>query len=113
MQPISTMRSPPAGESPVVSVSKTISRMAPLNTRRQAETSEDIHHLGAGFVHAAGGIDDKVGALPLLLIGHLPGEDLLELFRGHARPGEDPLALRFGTGRDNDDLVKGLITASF
>ena len=41
------MRSPPAGLRPVVSVSKTISRMARLTTRREAETSEDRSDLGA------------------------------------------------------------------
>ena len=41
------------GLRPVVSVSKTISRMAALYTRREAKTSEDRVDLRAGLVEAA------------------------------------------------------------
>src|SRR5688572_22045386 len=99
MQPISTMRSPPAGDSPVVSVSKTISRMSPLNTCRKAETSQDIAHLGAGFVQRAGCVDQEIGAGALFLVRKLAGQYLAELVVGHPRPAEHPLALQIWAGR--------------
>src|SRR5688572_11717144 len=102
MQPISTMRSPPAGDRPVVSVSKTISRMAPLNTRFEAETSEDRIDLATGLLEAARRIDHIIGPLPLLAVGHLAGEDMVEFLFGHSRSGQHSLALQLGSGRYDD-----------
>src|SRR4030095_891171 len=113
MQPISTIRSPPAGDKPVVSVSKTISRMASLNTRREAETSQYIATLGAGLFEGAGSVDDKVGTRPLCLVRQLAVEDLLELPGRHSRTGQHPFALQFRSRGDDDDLVERLVAAGF
>ena len=74
----------------MVSVSKTISRMASLNTRRQAETIQDIAHLGPGFFQRAGSVDDKVGAGLLFFIRLRPGQDLAEFFVGQSDAGHHP-----------------------
>src|SRR5687768_2285168 len=100
MQPISTMRSPPAGLRPVVSVSKMISRMGPLSTRRQAKTSKDRPHLGARGVETARRIDDEIGARALVGIGPLAGEDRVEPRRGHSGPRQHALALNWFGRRD-------------
>ena len=66
----------------MVSVSKMISRMAPLNTRREAETSEDIASTWARVSSRLPRcVDDEVGPRALFLVGHLAGEDLLEFLR--------------------------------
>ncbi len=42
-----------------------------------------------GLGHASSfGIDHIIGALALFILRHLPGKDGLELFHGHARPGQ-------------------------
>ena len=41
--------------------------------------------MGARLLDAAAGLDDEVGALFLLLVRQLAGEQLVELVAGHAR----------------------------
>ena len=85
MQPISTMRSPPEGFSPVVSVSKTISRMRriypPAASPRQARISATC----ASVVDRSLPVSmTKSARRALLRVGHLAGKDRIELRHAHA-----------------------------
>ena len=46
-----------------------------------------------GFGERAARVDHIVGPLPLFILRHLPGKDGVELFHGHAGPGQRALAL--------------------
>src|SRR3954465_3732422 len=95
-QPISTIRSPPLGLRPVVSVSNTISRIAmglPLLSVRQAalrgrpvapgKGPDDPLDLAACKIESAPGIDDQVGATALFRIRRLASQNRLKPLRGH------------------------------
>src|SRR5215210_4456069 len=112
-QPISTMRSPPAGLSPVVSVSKTISRTPALSSRGEAETSENMADLRFSCGQIAAGLDDEIGALALVRVGHLPRQDGIELLRRHAGPREHSGTLHRCRRGDDDDLVERAFAAGF
>ena len=112
-QPISISRSPFRQSRPVVSVSKTISRMtlvlvrfaagrktgasslprilsdAKASARRIASTSR------SAAAKPAAGIDEEMRPPPLLRIRHLAGEERCEFLLRHARPGQDAGALHF------------------
>src|SRR4028118_605855 len=104
-QPISTMRSPPAGLSPVVSVSKTISRTPAVSSGRESETSENMSDLRFSCGQIAAGLDDEIGALALGRVGHLPRQDGVELLRRHAGSRQHAFALHLGRRGDDDHLV--------
>src|SRR5271167_4664941 len=98
MQPISTMRSPWKGSRPVVSVSKTISRIGFHSSRRLcgsesavpprhcSDRPQDVAHLGAGMIETLRAIHDIVRAPAFFRIRHLFGHDGVEFLFGHARP---------------------------
>src|SRR5262245_15928922 len=98
MQPISTMRWPWNGSSPVVSVSSTISRKPPAPNnpgespplRHCSNRIEDGTHLRPRRLEAARGVHDKIGAAPFLGIRHLLGQDRCELVLGHSGPLQHP-----------------------
>ena len=62
-------------------------------------------HRLARRIQACAGVDDEIGALALFGVGHLPGQDRLELFRRHAGPRQHALALDLGRRGDDHDLV--------
>src|SRR5690349_12472437 len=99
------MRSPVSGLRPVVSVSKTISRMAGLCVPGLAETSNDAANRVASLLHRAAGVDDEVGPGALLRIRHLLREDSRELLLAHSGAGENPGALNLGGCGNHGDLV--------
>ena len=72
------MRSPAAGLRPVVSVSKTISRTAPLSARGEPETSNYLADLRLGRGEIAAGVDDKISPGAFVGIRNLAGEDNLK-----------------------------------
>src|SRR5690606_38143179 len=97
-QAISTSRSPVAGSKPVVSVSRTISRAMRLVCRAspwpstclltRPQGSDDLAHLGSRRLQPLAGFDDEVGALALLGVGHLLGQDGVQLLLRHPGPLE-------------------------
>src|SRR6266403_5345357 len=105
MQPISTRRSPRKGSRPVVSVSRTISRMN-LPEPVISESGPPPRHLNnlgqnvldprAHGVETVGGIHHEIRTLALFGIGHLPRQDGIELFARHVVAGKNPFALNFG-----------------
>src|SRR6188472_1204267 len=111
MQPISTSGSPVEWSRPVVSVSKTISRIARISDARRwrASSAGKLVHQGRnrplGFRRARAGVDQVVGPLALLGVGQLQREDLLEARGGHPRAREYPRALHFGRGGDHQDRI--------
>src|SRR6185437_11159663 len=117
MQASSIRRWPLSGSRPVVSVSRTISRaitpsLAPFARPRKAlapvrtlQFRDDGAHLLARMIEALAGVDDEMGAGALLLVGHLTGEDAVELGFAHPFARQDPLALHIGRRGDHDDGV--------
>src|SRR5581483_6409 len=100
-QPTSTRRSPRRGSRPVVSVSRTISRMGSLPTsygesgsplRHLNDCGQNVLDLRAHGAESAGRIHDEIGALALFSVGHLPGEDGIEFFVIHGPARQHPLA---------------------
>ena len=83
----------------MVSVSKTISRMAPLNTRRQAETSQDIPHLGAGFFRGCRRCRRQSRRAPAFPRRAAAGRGSARTSRRSSRAWQDPLALQLGRRR--------------
>src|SRR6516164_4322295 len=94
MQPISTKRCPCTGSRPVVSVSRTISRikvsfagesiLSPFH--HCANALENITHLRASVLETFRGIHYKIGARALLSVGNLVGHNGGELLLTHAGP---------------------------
>src|SRR6478752_10632539 len=87
-QPISTRRSPRSGSRPVVSVSRTISRMiqeavsggesgSPL--RHLNNLGQDVRDLGTHWVESVRRIHHEIGTLALFRVGCLLGDDGVEL----------------------------------
>src|SRR3990170_1918205 len=103
-QPISTMRSPPAGLSPVVSVSKMISRIGGLSSGAESETSDYMADLPFSCGQIAARFDDEISALALGRVGHLPRHYRVEFLRRHAGPREHSAALNVGRRGDHDDV---------
>src|SRR5665811_6032 len=121
MQPTSTRRWPWLGSRPVVSVSRTISRMFCSLLQRARESpppfwhcsnaGEDFTHLGAGVRETLRRIHHEIGAPPLFIIRHLVGHDGGELLLAHARPPEGALALHISRRRYHHHRVAALIGA--
>src|SRR5262245_1879626 len=103
MQPSSTRRSPRIGSRPVVSVSRTISRMVWwLESGESGPPSghfsnlgQDVLDLRADGIKPVRGIHDEIRALALLHIGHLTRNNGIELFGIHGATRQHPLALQF------------------
>src|SRR5215475_6636714 len=102
MQPTSTRRSPRIGSRPVVSVSRTISRMdwwlesgeSGPPFRHFNNLGQDVLDLRADRIKPVRGIHDEIRALALLRIGHLPRNNGIELFGIHGAARQHPLALQ-------------------
>src|SRR5258706_13729217 len=112
-QPISTSRSPRSGSRPVVSVSRTISRMN--YTAENDESGSPPRHLNslvqnvpdsqAHGVESIGCIHHEISAAAFFGVGQLPREDGIELFTGHVVARQDSLVLKFRRGRDHHHRV--------
>src|SRR5687768_6941252 len=105
------MRSPASGLRPVVSVSKTISRIASLLRAAVRQTSEDAANRLSRFFQSAPGRDDEIGAGALLRVGHLMTDYPSQLRLAHPRPRQHPGPLHLGGRRDDRDPVDQLRTA--
>src|SRR3989344_837016 len=114
MHPISTSLSPVLGSSPVVSVSKIISRIEPaILTLSGMETRGDGANLAMRRAFRATRFDDEIGARALDAVGDLQPADRLELRGGHARPPHHTLALHPSGGRDDGDRADASPAALF
>src|SRR5690606_18720253 len=91
--PISTRRWPSEGSKPVVSVSRTISRIGSVS----GQFCDQVEHGGAGLIKTQR-LDHMGGAGAFLGIRHLLGQDRLEMRLGHAGAGKDAGALDLGRG---------------
>src|SRR6201746_747230 len=118
-QPISTSRSPRKGSSPVVSVSRMISRMR-LKTGKSESGSpsrhfnslvENVPNSCAHGVETVGGIHHEIGTPAFLRVRQLPSEDGVELFARHVVARQDALALDFRRGRDHHHRIDALLAA--
>src|SRR6056297_17151 len=89
--PISTIRSPCSGSNPVVSVSRTISRIF----QPVPYIPDHILNLPAGILKGVG-LDHVVGAAALFGIGHLARADILKRLRAHCAAVQHSLALNLG-----------------
>src|SRR3546814_9238981 len=103
-QPISTNRSPPPKLSPVVSVSKTISRIPILSPRSLREASDQATNLRARLLLRAIGRDHGIGARTLFRVGRLARQDRLESRRRHALPREHTRPLHQRSAEHTSEL---------
>src|SRR3990172_6621487 len=112
--PTSTTRWPAPGSRPVVSVSRTISRMARLLPARRAEYAvDDAADLFKGILETAAGVDDEIGPPALLRIGNLAGHDGGKFGGCHPRTFEGPGLLQRLGRRDHHHLVDLGLAAGF
>src|SRR5436305_12974246 len=103
MPPISTRRWPSFGSRPVVSVSRTISRILLRSAGPAGNRPQDRTDPALGMGKAKTRFDEKMRAPALFRIGHLLCEYRLKLLLRHARPGEHALSLhRFGRGNEGN-----------
>src|SRR6266849_5291439 len=118
-QPISTSRSSRSGSRPVVSVSRTISRISYNRTFDESGTS--LRHLSSLIQHVPDsrahgvetvrGIHHEIRTFALFGVRQLPRHDRVELFPGHVVAGKDSLALNFRRGRDHHYGVDAFLAA--
>src|SRR4051812_27700284 len=105
-QPTSTIRSPLFGSRPVVSVSRTISRMDalfPIRWRR--DNLQDITHLRTGVIETLRGIHHEIGTAAFFCVRYLLGDDGLELLFRHSGPRQSALTLHPGRRRYHHDGI--------
>src|SRR5690606_25439435 len=98
MQPISMMRWPSAGSRPVVSVSRTTSRIGP-------QDADDFFYATQGIAFSEPSLHDEVCPDALLGIGHLLSQHLRQTLLCHAGPREDAGALHEGRRAHHDGCV--------
>src|ERR1700678_1226655 len=111
--PISTNRSPFVGSTPVVSVSRTISRIANPPSRQRRNRPYQTFGLHARFVQGAVGVDHNMRAATLLAIRHLARYYRFEFRAVGALARERPRALDLRSGADHDDEIKGPVPTRF
>src|SRR3984885_12697332 len=111
--PISTNRSPFVGSRPVVSVSRTISRIANPPSRQRRNRPHQTFGLHARFVQGSVGVDHNMRAATLLGIRHLSRYYRFEFRAVGALARERPSALDLCSGADHDDEIKGLVPTRF
>src|SRR6516162_6847760 len=122
IQPTSTSRSPRKGSRPVVSVSRTISRIS-LETKISGESDPPPRHFNNLIQNVADtrphgiktmrSIHHEIGPLALLGIRQLPRKNSVELFAGHVFARQNSLALDFRRGRDDDHGIHPRLATRF
>src|SRR5580693_3362790 len=99
-QAISMMRCPSLGSRPVVSVSRTISRIRlPPCLRAAAKLFRDPTHFRESVVQTLVRLNHEIGFCTLFGVRDLAGMDGLELFHRHARTLQYTHALHLGGRR--------------
>ena len=76
-----------------------------LRADHAGDGAKDVVDLAFGVDQAPAGVDDEMGAPPLLAIGHLAGEHRVHARLGHSRPRAEALALDRFRGAGYDDEV--------
>src|SRR5258705_260285 len=119
-QPISTSRSLLSGSRPVVSVSRTISRIS--TTARNDESGSPPRHFNslienvpdscAHGIESVGGIHHEIRAFAFFGVWQLPRQKGIEPFAGHAVARQDPLPLNFRARRDHHHRIDAFLAAS-
>src|SRR6476469_6631761 len=105
MPPISTRRWPSFGSRPVVSVSRTISRISLRSAGPAGNGAQDPTDPALGVAKAKARFDEKMRAPALLRIGHLLCQYCLKLLLRHARPSEHaPPLHRFWRGNEGNRI---------
>ena len=118
--------------SPVVSVSKMISRIESLRPGNSAHLSkaaamrgdvscpafrrqrvDDAAHLLPRRLHPAAGVDDEIGAAALFRVGHLLCQDRLEFFARSCPAAQHALALDIRRRGHDRHLVDAVPAAGF
>src|SRR5438067_13386750 len=119
IQPISTSRSPRSGSRPVVSVSRTISRIS--CNRTFDESGSSLRHLSSLIenvpdsrthrVEAVRSIHHEIRTFALFGVRQLPRQDGVELLDSHIVARQDSLPLNFRRGRDHDHRIDAFLAA--
>ena len=114
MQPISTMRSPPAGDRPVVSVSKTISRMSLLKHPSGGRDKSRISRTWARVSFRVPEVSTTKSARSRFSSSGSWRARICSNFSA-VMPGRASTRSRCNRGRrgDDDDLVERLVAAGF
>src|SRR6516225_2421802 len=125
MQAISTIRCPSPGSRPVVSVSRTISRISPppplsvrapaLTIARQppaAQESDDCMQPAQAQAATQAGRNDEVGTTTFLGIRHLIAQDSYEALVCHAAAPQDPLTLYQQRCGNNENIIASAFTTA-
>src|ERR1700682_4525907 len=118
-QPISTSRSPRSGSRPVVSVSRTISRMnykagkgeSGSPPRHFNSLIQNVPNSCAHGIESMGSIHHEIRTFALFGVGQLPRQDSVELFAAHVVARQDSLALNFRRRRDHHHRVDAFLAA--
>src|ERR1700744_471473 len=113
MPPISTRRWPSLGSRPVVSVSRTISRMSLRSAGPAGNGAQPRADPARRMGKAEAGVDEEMRPLALFRIGHLLCNYRPEFFLRHARPGEHPLPLHRFERDDERDRIRLRLPAGF
>src|SRR5580692_7709269 len=116
-QPISTSRSPRSGSRPVVSVSRTISRMGWQTERDESGSTprhlnslvQNVPDSRAHRIKAVRRIHYEIRAFALFGVGQLPRQDGVKLFAGHVVARQDSLALNFRGAGDDDHRIDAFL----
>src|SRR4029078_4522141 len=123
MQPTSISRSPFFGSRPVVSVSRTISRIMSLSPGYQSATpqtlvsvaadrlqfSDDRIDLGVAVFAGAGGVHNEIGARALFRLRNLPRHDSFEFGLRHSGPLKGASALDVARGANDGPGIERTI----
>src|SRR5258708_84154 len=120
-QPISTSRSPRRGSSPVVSVSRMISRMDPYPAAGESRTpprhlsslDEDFPDSCTYRIKSMGRIHHEIGTSALFGIGQLPRQNGIELLARHVVARKNTLALNVRIRGDHHDGIDTLFATGF
>src|SRR5690606_12683723 len=99
--------------SPVVSVSKMISRIHISTARLSGQFLQNLFYLIPCRFDTISGIDDKVGTPALFHIGHLAGEDHFEFLLRHSRSGQNSLSLNLRRATDHNDFIDAAFRPGF
>src|SRR5947209_5994828 len=105
MPPISTRRCTSLGSSPVVSVSRTISRISLRSAGSSGDGAQDRTDPALCMVKTEARLDEKMRTPALLRIGHLLRHYCAEFLLRHARTAEDALPLHRLRRRHEGDRV--------
>src|SRR6476661_6185156 len=112
-QPISTTRWPSAGSKPVVSVSRTTSRIFALflGAPTIAQCGQNHFHLVESVLEALVRHNHEMRFCTLFFVGHLARMQIVEFLGRHAGTRQHPFTLDMGWRADDDNCVHVALAA--